>query len=155
MINIDFKKQLPLNLISNVGYFVLNVVIGIWMVPYLIRHLGVEGYGFIPLALSVTAYVSLVTLALNGAVSRYLVIALHKNDSDEANRIFNTAFWSLALVSVILVPLSGVFAWLTPKIFNVPIHLTTQVQGLFFLALFSFIVSVFSALPYSHILHRQ
>ncbi len=145
MINIDFKKQLPLNLISNVGYFVLNVVIGIWMVPYLIRHLGVEGYGFIPLALSVTAYVSLVTLALNGAVSRYLVIALHKNDSDEANRIFNTAFWSLALVSVILVPLSGVFAWLTPKIFNVPIHLTTQVQGLFFLALFSFIVSVFSA----------
>ncbi|MFH0984187.1 MAG: oligosaccharide flippase family protein [Candidatus Omnitrophota bacterium] len=145
MIKTNFKKQLPLNLFSNVGYFALNVVVGIWMVPYLIRHLGVAGYGFIPLASSATAYVSLITLALNGAVSRFLVIALHKNDIDGANKIFNTAFWSLALLLVILVPLSGVFSWLTPRIFNVPVNLTSQVQWLFFLMLLSFIVSVFSS----------
>jgi membrane protein EpsK len=141
----NFRKQLPVNVISNVGYFALNVVVGIWMVPYLIRHLAVEGYGFIPLAVSVTAYVGLISLALNGAVSRYLVISLHKNDNEGANRIFNTAFWSLALVSIILVPLSGIFSWLTPRIFNVPAYLTLEVQGLFFIVLLSFIVSVFSS----------
>jgi hypothetical protein len=48
MTGFDFKKQMPLNLLSNVGYFALNVIIGLGMVPYLIRHLGKEGYGFIP-----------------------------------------------------------------------------------------------------------
>ena len=127
------------------GYFTLSIVIGIWMVPYLIRHLGVEGYGFIPLASSVTAYVGLITIALNSAVSRFLVMALQKNDTCEANKIFNTAFWSLALVSFILVPLSAVFSWATPRIFNVPVNLTGQVQWLFFVMLLSFIVSVFSS----------
>ncbi len=148
IISQNFKKQLPINLISNVGYFALNVVIGIWMVPFLIRHLGVEGYGFIPLASSVTSYVSLITLALNGAVSRYLVIALQKNDVEGANKIFNTAFWALAFLSVILVPLVGVFSWFVPRIFHVPVHLVFQVQGLFFMILLSFVISVFSSIFY-------
>lgn len=142
----NFKKQLPLNLLANIGYFLLNVLIGIWMVPYLIRHLGVEGYGFIPLALSVTTYAGLITLALNGAVSRYLVIALQKGDAEGANRIFNTSFWSLAVLAVFLIPLAGLFAWFAPQIFSTPLLLKEQVQGLFFITLLSFIISVFSSI---------
>ena len=143
--NNDLKKQLPINLISNVGYFVLKVMIGIWMVPYLIRNLGIEGYSFVPLAVSVTAYVSLITVALNSAVSRYLVIALQKNDSSEANKIFNTAFWSIAILSTVLVPLSCIISWLSPKIFNIPKNLTGNVQLFFFIVLLSFTVSIFSS----------
>jgi len=146
MTNINFKKQLPFNLLSNVMFFGFNIVIGIWMVPFLIKHLGVEGYGFIPLAWSITGYVGLITIALNSAVSRYLVIALQNNDADGANKIFNTAFWSLALISIILVPLSALFSWLIPNIFNVPKYLTVQVQILFFAILLAFIVSFFSSI---------
>ena len=144
MIPTKFKEQLPFNLISNAGLFFLNVIIGIWMVPFLIGHLGVEGYGFIPLALSITAFAGLISFSLNGAMSRFLVMALHGNDTGRANRVFNTAFWVLVPLAVWLLPLSGLFSWLTPRVFRVPAYLTAQVQGLFFLMLFSSIVQVFS-----------
>lgn len=115
------------------------------MVPYFIKHLGTDGYGFIPLATSVMAYVSLVTIALNGAVSRYLVIDLQKNDIVNANKTFNTAFWSTGILSVVFIPLIAVFVFFVPRIFNVPPKFSTDVQWLFSIIFVSFIVSVFSS----------
>jgi len=143
MTTTDFKKQLPLNLSANLGYFLLRVIIGLWMVPFLISFLGVEAYGFIPLATSVIAYVDLLTFSLNAAVSRYLVIALQKDDYEGANKIFNTAFGTLSLVAVILVPAAALFSYYSPGIFNIPSGLTYEVRWLFFAILISFIVSVF------------
>lgn len=141
----NFRKQFPLNLAANIISFIVNVAIGIFMVPYFIRHLGVEAYGFIPLATSVTYYVSLISVALNSAVSRFFTIDLQRGNIESANKFFNTAFWSLGCVSLVLVPLLAVFAYFTPSIFHIPTHLTFSVQWLFFLVLFAFVVTIFSS----------
>jgi membrane protein EpsK len=92
------------NLGANLGQLGLSLIVGVWYVPFLVRHLGPAVYGLIPLATSLTAYMALITLALNSAVGRYLTIALEQEDHQRANRIFNTSFWgSIALTAVLLV----------------------------------------------------
>ena len=146
MADINFRNQFPINLFANVGFLIANVAIGIWMVPYLIGHLGIDGYGFIPLATSVTSYTGLIALFFNGAVIRYLVLALQKEDADLSNRVFNTAFWSLLLISVLLVPFAGLFCFILPWVFNIPLQLTGQIQCFFFANFIAFIFSGFSSL---------
>lgn len=116
----SFRKQFPANLLSNVLLFCVNLVIGIWLVPYYIRHLGVGAYGLIPLATSFTQYVALFTMALGGGTSRFLTIDLQQGDLERANRTFNTAFWGLAGLSLFLVPFLVGLSWFAPYIFRVP-----------------------------------
>jgi membrane protein EpsK len=92
------NKQLPKNLISNFAYFILNILVGILLVPYFIDNLGVAGYAIIPLATSLTNYVGLVVQSLNSSVSRYLTIDIQRSDYEKANETFNTALFGTLLI---------------------------------------------------------
>jgi len=63
--------QLPRNLAANIAYFLVNILIGVLLVPYFIDTLGVAAYGLIPLATSITGYVAIVVQSLNTAVTRF------------------------------------------------------------------------------------
>jgi O-antigen/teichoic acid export membrane protein len=106
---IPLMQQVPLNLLSNILLFIFNVLIWLWLIPYLIKHLGVAGYGLIPLATQVTNYVGLITVAINSAVSRYLTLNLQRKDYIKANKVFNTAFFALSVLLICLVPLIVIF----------------------------------------------
>jgi O-antigen/teichoic acid export membrane protein len=67
-----FAAQLPRNLAANIAYFLVNIVIGVLLVPYFIDTPGVAAYGLIPLATSITGYVAIVVQSLNTSVSRFL-----------------------------------------------------------------------------------
>ncbi len=95
-------RRFSINLATNILNFGFSVLVGIWLTPYLIRHLGIGAYGLIPLATTVTTYLAIFTLALNSAVGRFMTIALDRNDHAEANRIFNTSFWGSAGILLIL-----------------------------------------------------
>jgi membrane protein EpsK len=119
-LKLRFTAQLPGNLISNIAYFLVNIIIGILLVPYFISTLGIAAYGLIPLASSITGYVAIVVVSLNTTVSRFLTIDLHKNDFEAANRTFNTAFFGLTLVIALMIPVLLIVAYFVPVIFNVP-----------------------------------
>src|SRR6478672_7338267 len=87
------RGRFTVNLFANVGSLGLSMLVGVWYVPFLVGHLGVAAYGLIPLASTLTSYMSLITLGLNSAVGRSLTIALEREDHAQANRIFNTSLW--------------------------------------------------------------
>lgn len=100
-----YRGKFAINLLANVGQLGLTTLIGLWYVPFLIRNLGPGVYGLLPLATTLTSYMSLVTLVLNSAVGRSMTIALEQGDTERANRIFNTSFWaSLLLGAILLIP---------------------------------------------------
>jgi len=131
-----FAAQLPKNLIANIANFVLSIIIGIFLVPYFIGTLGVAAYGLIPLATSITGYVTLLTDSLNVAVSRFLTVDLHQRNYEKANKTFNTAFFGLSGIIVLLIPVIILLAFYAPKFFNVPIGQESEVV-LLFLGVFS------------------
>lgn len=116
----EFLKQFPRNLVSNVFLFIVNMASGIWLVPFLIDHLGVATYGLIPLANSLTHYVALVTIAISSGIARFLTIDLQKKDYERANRTFNTSFWSLLIVIISSIPFIIAFIHFVPIFFNIP-----------------------------------
>lgn len=130
--NSTLASQLPSNLVANIAYLVINVIIGLVLVPFFVNTLGVAAYGIIPLATSITGYVAIVVQSLNTAISRFLTVDLQRRDYGEANKTFNTAFFGLSAVILLMVPVVFIVAWFSPLIFNVP---TGQESGVFILFL--------------------
>ncbi|HEY3417593.1 MAG TPA: oligosaccharide flippase family protein [Armatimonadota bacterium] len=139
------KGRFLINLIANTLNFGINVLIGLWFTPYLIHHLGIAAYGLIPLATTVIAYLGLFTIALNGAVGRYLTIALERQDTEDANKIFNTSLvGSIIVILLLIVPtllLSGHASWF----FTIPAGYQQQFSWLFLCSVGLFLLTTFSS----------
>lgn len=127
-----FSKQLPKNLIANALYFILNILIGLFLVPFFIDNLGVASYAIIPLATSMTSYANLVTQSLNASVSRYLTIDLQKRDYEKANITFNTSLFSTLVIILLMIPIVLVVSYYSPTFFDIPVN---QKQDAFILFL--------------------
>ncbi len=132
------KGRFVTNLVANFANFGLSILVGLWLTPYIIRHLGVAAYGLWPLAATVISYMSLVTVGLNSAVGRFMTIALDRQDKDEANRIFNTSLWGIAGILLVLL---GPVLWLSLQaqfFFDVPAGYEGQFYGLFLCSIGAF-----------------
>jgi membrane protein EpsK len=98
-LDINFSKRFSTNLISNIIYFILNLIIGLALAPFFLDTLGPSAYGLIPLATSVSSYVTLLISSVNSSVSRFLTIDLQKGDIDAANKTFNTALFGISPIA--------------------------------------------------------
>jgi len=141
----QFKKQLPRNLILQVLSFVIHVGIGIWLVPYLIKHLGRAAYGLIPIAGMMTQYVGLISRNISAAVGRFLTIALQRNDVEDANRIFNTAFFSYLAFGLIQIPIFALIIRHANVVFSIPEELYRDAILLLVCSAASFLVNLVSS----------
>lgn len=127
----SFAKQFPRNLSANIAYFVVSVIVGILLVPYFVSTLGIAAYGLIPLVTSITGYVAIIVQSLNTAVTRFLTVDLQREDYAAANRTFNTAFFGLTAVILLMVPVVIVVAYFVPVVFSVPAGQETGAMLLF------------------------
>lgn len=139
------KIAVKRNIVSNIVVFLLNAIIGIWLPPFLIKKLGVGAYGLIPLATSLIGYVSIITVAINGSLSRFLALDIHSGDQNKANKTFNTASTSLGLLFILLIPVLIWFSLQISHFISVPIGLERSSSILFLCASASFILSAFTS----------
>ncbi len=137
----EARRRLPFNILSNISWLILSMAVGLWYTPYLIHHLGVAVYGLVPLVTSVTNYFSLITDGFNSAISRFLQIELVKDDTKEANRVFNTAFSGSFFIFILIFPVALAVSWLAPQIFNVPAGHEQDAQLLVLLTMIAFAVN--------------
>jgi membrane protein EpsK len=90
--------RLAWNFAANVAQFAVLMAIGVWYTPYLIVHLGVSGYGLIPLVLQLTTWLRVFTTGLSAGLGRFMILAVAQHDEAAANRVFNTALFTTAAV---------------------------------------------------------
>ena len=144
-LDIKFTQRLPANLISNIIYFVLNIIIGLALVPFFLDTLGTAAYGLIPLATSITSYITLVIDSLNTSISRFLTIDLQRADVKRANETFNTALFGTLGVILLLIPFALAAAWYAPVFFNIGDQSATDVFLLFALIFGSVFIRAWSS----------
>ena len=140
-----FREQFPKNLFANVANFLVSILIGIFLVPYFIGTLGIAAYGLIPLATSLTSYVTILTDSLNIAVSRFLTVDLQRQDYEKANKTFNTALFGLSGIIILLIPIVVLLSYYAPKFFNVPPGQEFEVILLFFGVSAAFLIRSWSS----------
>lgn len=115
----QFKKQLPRNALMKVFSFVSALVVGIWLVPYLVRQMGTAAYGLVPLAGLLTQYVGIISNCLAQSVTRFLTVELQK-DSGKPNAVFNSAIALFTALAVIQAPIFFLAIAYMQKIFSIP-----------------------------------
>lgn len=115
-----FSKQVPKNLLANVLYFILNVLIGLFLAPFFIDSLGVSSYALVPLATSLTGYVNLFVQSFNTSVSRHLTIDLQKKEFKKANLLFNTALFGTLGIILFMLPFVFLISYYLPSFFGIP-----------------------------------
>ncbi|KKH27271.1 lipopolysaccharide biosynthesis protein [Methanosarcina mazei] len=144
-LDIKFMQRFPKNLISNVTYFVLHIAIGLMLVPFFLDTLGTAAYGLIPLATSLTGYVTLIIDSLNTSISRFLTIDLQRADVKRANETFNTALFGTLGIILLLIPIALAAAWYAPVFFNIGDQSKTDVFLLFALIFGSMLIRTWSS----------
>ncbi|MBQ7986574.1 MAG: oligosaccharide flippase family protein [Clostridia bacterium] len=136
------KWQMSTNLIANIVSFVSALFISFYTTPYITKHVGMEAYGLIGLAQNFTNYVTIITASLNSMASRFIVIQLHKNNDDEANKFFNSALIANTLCALIVILLSVIMIPNLNHFINVSEHLLPDAKATFALTFFSFALSL-------------
>ena len=141
------------NLVVNVGNFAFNLLVGFWFTPYLIHRLGTGSYGLIPLVNQITGYMAIASVLSNTVVGRYVTIALQQDDTEEANRYFNAAFFgNLIIVGLLAIP-ACLLAWNIEHLIRVPAGQEVQARWLFICSIICFFLtltrSVFNVATYS------
>lgn len=136
----NFSKQVPKNLIANVSIFILNIIIGMLLVPFFIDTLGIGSYALIPLATSFTSYVSLIVQSLNTSVYRYLTIDLQKKEYKKANITFNTSLFGTFGIILLLIPIALLISYYAPTFFDIPNSQENDARLLFLAVITAFLL---------------
>ena len=139
-----FSEYVVPNMATNLVRTLLTALLGLMLTPFYIGELG-EAWRILPLAVSVTAYVLLVTDEMTNAFSRYLVVAVHGGDRKEANKVYTTTVLGVGRIVAISIPFVILIAWISPYVFNADAGSEGSIQLLFLMILSSTMLVAFSA----------
>lgn len=104
-VDLSGASQSILNIIGAVIVVIMNTCISFFLSPYITEHLGVEANGYITLANNFISYFGLITTALDSMCGRFMLIAIRKNDYQEANEYYTSVlFGDWMLAAILLVP---------------------------------------------------
>lgn len=138
-------KRFIISMTAQVVVFAVNILINIFLTPYIVENVGKEAYGFLGLALNFVNYAQLITIALNSMASRYISISVHQNDLHNANKYFTSVFYANICFSIIL---SIIFCFIIINlevIVNIPSKIIFDVKLLFLFISLNFIISIITS----------
>src|SRR5205085_7125930 len=101
----SMRKFEKFQLIRNVGssWIALgtNVLVGIFLSPFILHRLGDAAFGIWVLIFSITGYYGLFDLGIRSSVVRYVAQARATNDVEYANRVINTSLFAYSCIGVV------------------------------------------------------
>src|SRR5260370_37042036 len=90
------KRQILRNVGSSWSALGINVLVGIFLSPYILHRLGDEAFGLWILIFSVTGYYGLFDLGIRSSIVRYFAKYSTTDEHDELTQLVNTAIFSYA-----------------------------------------------------------
>jgi O-antigen/teichoic acid export membrane protein len=131
------------NTLFGVGGNLVHVVARIIVVPVMIHHLGLDGYGIWAVLMSIAAYITLGGAGVKSAFQKYVAEATGTGDYDRASQLLSTGTFAVLVMSVVvLVPLA-VFAHTLAVAVGVPkAFLLPATRGIQFLSITAIVGNV-------------
>ncbi len=88
------KLQIIRNVSSNWVALAINVLVGIFLTPFILHRLGDAAYGIWVLIFSITGYYGLFDLGIRSSLVRYVARAKASGDLNYASKIINTSLFT-------------------------------------------------------------
>lgn len=138
------NKQLMINMAASLLSCLVSLGISFLITPTVIDKLGPEAQGFVTMANNFVSYAAIMAMALNSMAGRFITVKIHQNDTDGANRYFNSVMYAnMAIVAALLIPCAAVVCYLE-KLVNISPALVTDVKFLFGTMFLNFMVTILS-----------
>jgi O-antigen/teichoic acid export membrane protein len=138
-------SQIKKNLFFNVISLLINIGIGFFYTPYLVRSLGIIAYGIIPLAMILSQYITILTTSLTGTLTRFYAVEIQNLDFVTASKYLSSSLFVILLIIGITIPIFSIIIINIESIFNIPQHFLKSTRILFFFTFLSFYLSLFSS----------
>ncbi len=81
--------------------FVVSVLVGFFMMPYLVHSLGEKIYGLWVMAGSIVAFYSLLDVGMTGSLQRFMMQSIYKKDKNDINTTLSTSIFITSIVGII------------------------------------------------------
>lgn len=133
------RKRFTINLIGQLLSFVCSLGISFFLTPYVVASLGKEAYGFVGLANSITSYITLFTVAINGMLSRYVTVEYSRKNYEDASGYFSTALIAQGILALLLLVPMMLLAGNMDRIFDVSPQLAPDVKILWAMLFLTFL----------------
>lgn len=146
------NKQLAINILAQVAVFALSLGINFFLTPFVVKHLGVDAYGFVGLSNSIIGYMQVLTVALNSMAGRFITIEYHKGNIYKANLYYSSVFYANLILGGIILFISLLLVAYLEYFIKIPVALVGDVKLLFLLlsfnAVLTLVFNVFTLAPF-------
>jgi O-antigen/teichoic acid export membrane protein len=129
------RRPEKIAIFKNVGssWFALgfNILVGIFLSPYILHHLGDDAFGLWVLIFSITGYYGLFDLGIRSSIIRYVAKYSTVADNDELNRLVNTALLTYSGIGTIAVVITVIASFYVGTMFRISGGSIQQARWLF------------------------
>jgi O-antigen/teichoic acid export membrane protein len=125
------KREIIKNVSSSWFSLGVNILVGIFLSPFILHRLGNTAYGAWVLVFSVTGYYGLFDMGVRSSIIRYVSSYTAKNDSDGLNRLINTSLTGYTAIAVIAMAVTIVLSTQVSSIFRMPAEFVSTARLLF------------------------
>lgn len=147
------QNRTLINLIATAVAFVSSVLINFMLTPFIVRHIGVEAYGFVAMANDFVAYISIAAMAINSMSGRFIAIAMHQERLAEAKAYYASTVIANLVLSIVLLAISMPIIACLDSFIQISAHLLTDVKLLFLFSILNFFITIiFSAYAIGYII---
>jgi O-antigen/teichoic acid export membrane protein len=123
------KHKLRINLLASWGDHAVSVLIGFFLMPFVLNTIGDDQYGLWLFICSIAGYSGLLNLGFAETISRFVAHHRAKEESDEINRLASVVGLIYLSIGVAVMGLSGVAAFLLPYFADLSETSVTEIRS--------------------------
>ena len=112
------KYKLRTNLMASWGNHLVGILIGLFLMPYVLTTVGDAQYGLWLFICSFAGYSGLLNLGFGDTVSRFVAHHHAKNEADRINQVVSTVGLIYLGMTAFIIDLAGILAWLAPWLYD-------------------------------------
>ncbi len=114
------KNEIIKNVSSNWFSLGVNVLVGIFLSPFILHRLGNTAYGAWVLVFSITGYYGLFDLGVRSSIIRYVSTYTATNDTEQLSRLINTSLAGYAAIGTVAIAVTAILSSYVDSLFRMP-----------------------------------
>jgi len=122
------KRQILKNVGSSWSALAINVIVGIFLSPFILHHLGDAAFGIWVLIFSVTGYYGLFDLGIRSSIIRYVSKYTATDDRERLTQFVNTAIFSYSCIGAVSMVLTAAVSSSVEHVFKIPPEMHSQAR---------------------------
>jgi O-antigen/teichoic acid export membrane protein len=121
------------NVTSSWAGLALNIAVGFFLSPFILRHLGEDAFGLWVLVFSLTGYYGIFDFGIRSSLIRFVSKFQATGDKEQLSRLINTSLFTYTCLGAILMVPTVLGSFYVDRLFHIPPAFLHDARLLFFM----------------------